>query len=451
MSRLFGTDGVRGVAITELTPELALNIGKALTAYLVAQNPNHTPCIIIGKDTRMSSDCLEAALIAGITAAGGLASTAGIVPTPAVAYLVQKHKADAGVMITASHNPAEFNGIKLFDRNGFKFPDSVEDEMELLIHSPESIPLKDGRGAGAITSLVGATLDYVNRIVGISDCSLDELKILVDCANGCAALGTAKQVFNELKADCTVINASPDGTNINDKCGSTYIESLKERVLENKFDIGIAFDGDADRMLAIDDTGAFVDGDKIIALLSAYMKQKGELKDDTAVVTVMSNLGFHSYMKANGLKTKIVSVGDRYVTEMMLAEGFSLGGEQSGHIIFGKHSTTGDGILTAVKLLNLVKTKNSKLSELVAEIPSFPQTLKNVTIATDKKNTWENNSAIVEVIKQVESEGGGKSRILVRESGTEPLLRVMLEGENQEQIEDWADRICEVARKELGA
>ncbi|MCL1789380.1 MAG: phosphoglucosamine mutase [Oscillospiraceae bacterium] len=448
MARLFGTDGVRGVAITELTCEIAMNIGKALVTKLDKSKPR--PIIIIGKDTRRSSGILEAALIAGIASAGGDVHTIGVVPTPAVAYLVKHYKADAGIMITASHNSAEFNGIKLFNKDGFKFPDEQEDEIEKLVKSPAQIALKNSGEVGTVTNLKYANEDYIKELVRISDVKFKKIKVLIDCANGSASQ-IALKVFMDLKSDFTIINNTPDGLNINDKCGSTYIERLAERVISGKFDLGIAFDGDADRMLAVDHNGNLVDGDKIIALLSVYMKEKGELIDNTAVVTVMSNLGFHQYMSKNNIKVAVVSVGDRYVLEKMLQDNYSIGGEQSGHIIFKKHATTGDGLLSAIKLLNMLGDKGKTLSELVSKIPTFPQTLKNVTISASKKGTWESNSAVTAVIEEIKSIAGDESRILIRESGTEPLLRVMIEGKVQSEIEEWADKICLVAEQELGS
>jgi phosphoglucosamine mutase len=443
MARLFGTDGVRGVAVTQLTCELAMNIGKA-TTVLLGENPT----IIIGKDTRKSSDILEAALVAGITAAGGNAELVGIVPTPAVAYFVKKFNADAGVMITASHNSAEFNGIKLFNRDGLKFPDELEDEIQSLVEDSGAVVLKSGGDVGTITLRRNAVRNYVSKLVRLCEGVPDGLRVLVDCANGSASF-LAGEIFDEIEAEFVISNNSPDGTNINKKCGSTYIDDLAKQVVAGGFDLGIAFDGDADRMLAVDEGGNVVDGDKIIALLSVYMKEKGELTNNTAVVTVMSNLGFHQYMKANSIDTAVVQVGDRYVLEKMLQDNLSIGGEQSGHIIFKEHATTGDGLLTAIKLLNFLGYKNKPLSELAAQIPELPQTLKNVVISPAGKGKWETNAAITAAIREVEAQAGESFRLLVRESGTEPLLRVMIEGECQNQIEQWADKICDVAKREL--
>jgi phosphoglucosamine mutase len=441
MARLFGTDGVRGVAITELTCEMAMKIGMAAVAKL-----GNNPTVIIGKDTRKSSDILEAALVSGITAAGGEAVLLGVVPTPAVAFLVRKHSADAGVMITASHNSAEFNGIKLFNKEGLKLADELEDEIQLLVESPDKITLKEGGEVGSVTKMNDAVDEYVSDLLSLYT-EKTALKILIDCANG-SACSCSEKVFENI--DCTIINSSPNGLNINDRCGSTYMTELAENVLSGGFDLGIAFDGDADRMLAVDHNGVLVGGDKIIALLAGHMREKGELNSDTVVVTVMSNLGFHQYMKEHNVKVEVVQVGDRYVLEKMMKDDFSIGGEQSGHIIFKKHATTGDGILSAIKLLNMLSEKKSSLAEMVSEIPTFPQTLKNVVISPESKGKWESNGAVTATIKEVETAMNGVGRILIRESGTEPLLRVMIEGKVQEEIEAWAGKICDVAKVELG-
>ena len=457
MARLFGTDGVRGVAITELTVELAMNLGKALASYLISvqEIPEgaaaKTPYIIVGKDPRISSDIIEAALVAGMTAAGANAQLVGIVPTPAVAYFTTKYEADAGVMITASHNTAEFNGIKLFNCEGFKFPDEVEDYLEKLVASPESIPLKSGKEVGRVFEKSTAISDYCFGITQLADNrTFEGMNIIVDCANGCASLA-AGQILSVLGADCLLINNSPNGMNINDKCGSTYMEDFAKQVVEGKFDLGIAFDGDADRMLAVDERGNIIDGDKIIALIAAFMRQKGKLLSDTVVVTVMSNMGFHQYMKNNGLKVAVVPVGDRFVVEKMFEDGCSIGGEQSGHIIFKELSTTGDGLLTAVKLLVMLKDRAVPMSALVSQIPTFPQVLKNVPLSADKRGLWEQNAAITGTIEQIKAQAGANARILVRESGTEPLLRVMVEGKELAQVNAWADQICAVVQQQLGA
>jgi len=450
MSRLFGTDGVRGVAVTELTCETAMNIGRALAAFLRKKgSPDDTPAIIIGKDTRRSSDILEAALVAGILSAGADAELAGIVPTPAVAYFTKKYEASAGVMITASHNSAEFNGIKLFGGDGYKFSDAEEDEIEKAVLDPASIPLKNGRDVGRVSYRNSAVHDYTFELCGYADRKLDGLSVLIDCANGCVCV-PAMEVFANLGADCVLINNSPDGMNVNLDCGSTCIEKMSKQVVEGNFNLGISFDGDGDRMLAVDERGSVVNGDKLIGLLATYMKQKGKLAKDTAVVTIMSNMGLHRYMENNGLKTVKVPVGDRYVIEKMRAENYVIGGEQSGHIIFSDYATTGDGMITAIKLLCLLKDRAVPLSTLAAMIPVFPQVLKNAAISPAKKGQWQTNPAVKAAIDEVKAAAGLDSRILIRESGTEPLLRVMIEGQDSAKINAWADKICETAKRELG-
>jgi len=449
MAKLFGTDGVRGVAVTELTCETAMNVGRALAAFLLKKGtPNSPPEIIVGKDTRRSSDILEAALVAGITSAGADAELVGIVPTPAVAYFTKKYEADAGVMITASHNSAEFNGIKLFNGDGFKFSDAEEEEIEKTALDPASIELKNGKDVGRVSYRNSSIHDYTFELCGYADRTFDGLNVLIDCANGCACV-PASEVFANLGADCVLINSAPDGMNVNLDCGSTHIEKLSRRVVEEKFSLGIAFDGDGDRLLAVDERGNIVDGDKLIGLLAIYMKQKGKLSKDTAVVTVMSNMGLHRYMETNGLRTVKVQVGDRYVIEKMRAENYAIGGEQSGHIIFSEYATTGDGMITAIKLMCMLKDRGVPLSTLASAIPVFPQVLKNIAISPSKKGQWETNPAVKAVIDQIKAAAGFDSRVLIRESGTEPLLRVMIEGQDNAKINDWANKICEVAQREL--
>ncbi|MDR0223400.1 MAG: phosphoglucosamine mutase [Oscillospiraceae bacterium] len=449
MDRLFGTDGARGVAVTELTCETVMNIGRAFAAVLLkGETVNSPPAVIIGKDTRISSDIMEAAFVAGLTSAGADAVLVEIVPTPAVAYFVRKYEADGGVMISASHNPIEFNGIKLFNKEGLKLSDALEDEIEALVKAPGSIALKSGGQVGRVSSRRSAISDYNFDLQRIAHKTLDGIKVLVDCANGCAGVPAA-EVFANLGADCALVNNSPNGMNINLNCGSTNMEEFSRKVVENRFNVGLAFDGDADRCLAVDEQGNIVDGDKIIALLSLFMKQRGKLAKDTAVVTVMSNLGFHRFMKSNGLNTVQVQVGDRNVIEKMLEEGYSIGGEQSGHIIFTEHATTGDGMITAIKLLCMLKERATPLSALAAAIPVFPQVLKNVAIAPGKKGTWETNPQITAAINEITAIAGSDARVLVRESGTEPFLRIMIEGGDITEITQWADKIRAAAEKEL--
>ena len=456
MGRLFGTDGARGVAITELTCELAMNIGRAAAIVLTKhKSAGRKAKILIGKDTRISSDILEAALLAGIMSVGAEAVTLGVVPTPAVAYLVKREKADAGVMISASHNSVEYNGIKLFAGTGFKLPDEVENEIEaLILDEPEKIQLTNGCGVGRVSSKPDAADIYVEHLVSVcgGKRSSEKIKILVDCANGSAS-ATAPSLFEKLSGKLGIrfdlINVDPDGTNINDGCGSTHIEDLADKVTGGSYSAAIAFDGDADRCLCLDGNGKLVDGDKLIAIISDSMKKAGTLKNDTAVVTVMSNLGFHTYMKNHGIATVCTSVGDRYVLEEMLKNGYNIGGEQSGHIIFLDHATTGDGELTAVKLLTMLSECGRPLSDFTGEFENYPQLLLNVKITDDKKGLWDKNDAILAAIKEAQTALGDNGRILVRESGTEPLVRVMIEGKDASLVEQYTNSIADTVTAEL--
>lgn len=441
MGRLFGTDGARGVAITELTCELAMQIGRA-AAMVLAGECGHTPKIIIGKDTRISGDVLEAALAAGICSVGANAHILGVVPTPAVAMLVKKYGADAGVMISASHNSVEFNGIKLFSGSGFKLPDKTEQEIEaLILDTPEKMQLKDGCDIGRMVFEKNAVNDYVDYIKSAVAGDMSGIKAVIDCANGSAS-ATAHQIFEGIGAQCEFISCEPDGTNINENCGSTHLGNLQKAVKERGADIGIAFDGDADRCLAVDENGEIIDGDKLLAIFSRYMKDCGKLKNDTCVVTVMSNIGFFKFAESENVNAKITAVGDRYVLEEMLKNGYNLGGEQSGHIIMLDHANTGDGELTGVKLLEIMAAAGKKASELAACMESYPQVLVNVKITADKKGMWSKTEAVTEAIAKVEQALGADGRILVRESGTEPLVRVMLEGKNTEEITAFANEVA---------
>lgn len=442
MGRLFGTDGARGVAITELSCEIAMNIGRAAATVLTKEN-KHRSQILIGKDTRLSSDVLEAALAAGICSVGADVILLGVVPTPAVALLVKQYGADAGIMISASHNSFEDNGIKIFSKNGFKLPDEVEEEIETLIfEKSEEIKIADGSLVGRITKRENAATDYSSHIVNAVDGDLWGLKIAVDCSNGSSS-ATARHIFDGLNAECTYISDTPNGININDNCGSTHTEQLQKLVREGDFDLGFAFDGDADRCIAVDHTGEIVDGDKIVAILAMYLKEQGKLKKDTAVVTVMSNLGFHSYMKEKNLKTVCTKVGDRYVLEEMLNSGYNLGGEQSGHVIMLDYATTGDGQLTATQLANVIKNKKVKLSAILSEFTDFPQVLLKVTASAKMKQEWKQNKDIMAVIEKAEKQLSDNGRVLVRESGTEPVIRIMLEGKSMDEITKLADEIAQ--------
>ncbi len=450
MGRLFGTDGARGIAITELTCELAMKIGRAAAVVLAKRGTKKNKArILIGKDTRISSDILESALIAGITSVGADVELLGVVPTPAVAYLVKYYEADAGVMISASHNSVEYNGIKLFSSTGFKLPDEVENEIEaLVLDTPEKINLVNGKDVGRIRTLYGAVSEYNEHIQSTVTGRFQGLLVAIDCANGSAS-ATAESLFYKFGADVIYINKDPNGLNINDECGSTHMNSLIELVKQRGCDVGFAFDGDADRCLAVDEKGNIVDGDKLIAILSRYMKEKGTLKNNTAVVTVMSNLGFHQFMKNNNINTECTKVGDRYVLEKMLEGDYNIGGEQSGHIILLDHCTTGDGQLTATQVMELLSKCKLPLSKLVEEIPDFPQLLINVKITEDKKGKWDKSAEILKVIEQAEITLGADGRILVRESGTEPLVRVMIEGKNSSDVTYWTEKIADEIRKQL--
>lgn len=449
MGRIFGTDGARGVAITELTCETAMNIGRA-AAIVLTKRTKHKPTIFIGKDTRISSDVLEAALAAGICSVGANVQILGVVPTPAVAALVQQKKADAGVMISASHNSFEFNGIKLFSSTGYKLSDDIEEEIEeLILDKPLEMKLVSDGEVGKITYYRDAQTDYIRYIMKCIKGNLTGLRIALDCANGSAS-ATAKRLFEGLGASVYVINASPNGVNINDNCGSTHINNLMQFVVDKKCHAGLAFDGDADRCLAVDENGELVDGDKLIAICAKAYKEKGKLKKDTAVVTVMSNLGFKYFAKDNDIKMQTTKVGDRYVLEKMLEGGYNLGGEQSGHIIFLDEANTGDGQLSGAKVLEILAESGKKMSELASVMEHFPQVMINVKISPRDKEVWKNDSQITDLIEQYESELGDSGRILVRESGTEPLIRVMLEGRDFSQINKFAVDIADKIRERTG-
>ncbi|MGN0665093.1 MAG: phosphoglucosamine mutase [Huintestinicola sp.] len=448
MGRLFGTDGARGVAVTELTCETAMQIGRAAAAVLCRKTGRKAK-ILIGKDTRISSDIMEAALTAGFLSVGADVVSLGVVPTPAVAYLVKNRKADAGVMISASHNSMEFNGIKLFSGTGFKLSDDIEEEIEaLVLDTPEKLTesLKDGGEVGRHSADTEAVWDYIRHILSTGSNDLSGLRIAVDCANGSAS-ATAEKLFEGLGAKVYLINCEPDGVNINEKCGSTNMDGLIEFVKEHKCDAGIAFDGDADRCLAVDGNGIIVDGDKLIAIFAKDMMERGVLADNAAVVTVMTNMGFTVFAKNSGIKKITTKVGDRYILEQMLASGYNLGGEQSGHIIFRDYATTGDGQLTAIQLLSVMKRSGKSLAELAGIMERYPQVMINVKIAAKWKESWKNIPEIEELIETKEKALGDNGRILVRESGTEPLIRVMIEGKQFDVINDMAVELADVIRK----
>lgn len=449
MGRLFGTDGVRGIANTELSAELAYKLGQA-GAYVLTGETKHTPRILVGMDTRISSDMLEAALVAGICSVGAEAISLGVIPTPAVAYLTRLYGADAGVVISASHNPCEFNGIKYFNSSGYKLSDAIEEKVEaIILDNSEELPRPIGKNIGRRTVQDTAQRDYITFLKNTVNQEFNGLKIAIDCANG-AAYKVAPTVLAELGANISVINNYPDGININKDCGSTHIEHLQRFVPECGADVGLAFDGDADRVLAVDEKGNMIDGDRIMAIIGLDLKKKGKLSKDTIVATVMSNLGLDILARREGLNIVKTKVGDRYVLEEMLENGYTLGGEQSGHVIFLEHNTTGDGLLTALQLLTILKASGSKLSELASVMQVLPQVLKNARVANGKKYKYLEDELIAAMCDSLEKEFQGEGRVLIRPSGTEPLVRVMIEGKDQEYITAKADELVRVIEERLG-
>lgn len=449
MGRLFGTDGVRGVANESLTPELALQIGRAAAMVLLRESKSSKPTILIGKDTRASGDMLEAALTAGFTSVGCNVLSVGVVPTPAVAYLVCKYECEAGVMISASHNPCEYNGIKIFQKTGYKLDDAIEEEIEaIVLDNAEEIPVLTGGAVGNRLYCKTAVRDYVEHIVSTTDVRFDGLSIALDCANGSASV-CAKEIFTSLGAKCLMLSDTPDGVNINDNCGSTHPEELMKFVKDAGLDLGLAFDGDADRMLAVDENGELVDGDQVIAICAKRMKDEGKLAKNTAVVTVMSNMGFFKFCKQNDIECAKTAVGDRYVLEKMLKDGYNIGGEQSGHVIFLDYATTGDGELSGVQLTETMVKSGKKLSELAQIMRVYPQVLINVKVTPEGKQKYNNDEYIISAVQQAEMELSGEGRVLVRVSGTEPLVRVMLEGSDIEQITKLGNCIADVVRERL--
>ncbi len=431
MARLFGTDGVRGIANRDLSCELAFQIGM-VGAYVLT-NEVHSPRILVGMDTRKSGPMLGAAITAGICSMGGDVIDVGVMPTPAMAYLVRLYEADAAVMISASHNPMEYNGIKWFDGNGFKLSDEIEDRIEKIIVSGEKIPHPEGRDIGRIIPAPRARREYCDYLVSKSAGRFDGLKVVVDCANG-AVSNLAKEVFESLGAEVVATSNEPDGININDQCGSTHPERLQQVVVRTGADIGFAFDGDADRLISCDEHGNIVDGDQAMGILALSMKAHGTLKKDTLVITVMSNLGLKKRMETAGVHISETKVGDRYVLENMLAEGYCLGGEQSGHVILLDHNTTGDGMMTAISLLNVVAESLKPLSKLADEIPKFPQVLVNVILDNGIKAEAAKDTELAKRQAEVEVLLNGDGRVLIRVSGTEPMIRIMLEGRDEEKI-----------------
>ena len=449
MGRLFGTDGARGIANKELTCELAMNIGRAAAMVLTEQS-DKKPVVIIGKDTRLSSDMLEGAIIAGLCSVGADVITLGVVPTPAVALLVRNYNADAGIMISASHNPYEFNGIKIFSSNGFKLPDTLENEIEeIVLDNVKQYDKAYMEKLGKVTISEAGLDDYINHVIGTVPERPEGLRVAFDCSNGSASR-TAEAIFSGLGIECHMMNAQPDGVNINKNCGSTHIEALAEYVKENKLDCGIAFDGDADRCLAIDENGELVDGDFIIAMCALDLKERGMLKNNTAVGTILTNMGFNKFCEKNQINFEATKVGDRYVLDSMVKNGYSIGGEQSGHVIFLDYCTTGDGQTTAAQILSLMKRKNKKLSEAANVMKRYPQVMVNVKISPQGKKKVGSDSDIQAKVSEVENLLEGHGRIVVRESGTEPLVRVMLEGTDYDEINRLANETAEVVKRKLG-
>ena len=450
MARMFGTDGVRGEANLELTPELAYRLGRAAALYF-GKGGTEKPQILIGRDTRISGPMFISALAAGVCSAGGHAVIAGVIPTPAIAYLAKKHKMAAGIVVSASHNPFGDNGIKFFGGDGYKLPDEAEDEIEKIvrrIEAEDEFYRPSGALVGSLKYRKELLQEYIDYVLSTTDVRLGGMKIVLDCANG-AAYEAMPAILRTLGAELTVIHDAPDGVNINDDCGSTHLESLVRKVKEVGADIGIAHDGDADRCLCVDEKGDVIDGDRMLVLCGLALKEKGALPNDTIVTTVMANIGFHKAVKAAGCRIEVTKVGDRYVLEEMRAHGYALGGEQSGHIIFGDLATTGDGLITALQVLSVLKKSGGPASKLTAMMKSYPQLLVNVTVKT--KEGWEENAAICAAIAAEEKLLGDNGRILVRPSGTEPLIRVMAEGPEQGQLEEICRRIADVVRAELGA
>ena len=449
MGRIFGTDGVRGIANSELTAQLAFKLGQA-GAKVLTKNCSGAPKILVGKDTRASGDMLEASLNAGFCTMGAQVYCVGVLPTPAVAYLIRKYNMDAGVVISASHNPMEYNGIKFFSSEGYKLSDELEAEIEEYVLDGKDLgELPVGKDVGRVHTKRSGMQDYVDYIRSTVDGDFSNLKIALDCANG-ASFECAKLLFDSLGAKAEYICNTPDGCNINDGCGSTHTQKLSEYVKNGGFDLGLAFDGDADRLLAVDENGTLVDGDKIMAICALELKKQGKLKRDTVVATVMSNLGFFNALKANGIKYEQTTVGDRYVLENMLANGYCIGGEQSGHIIFLDYNTTGDGLMTAVRLTSALRDSGKKMSDLASVVEILPQVLVNARIKNENKNTYMENKEIAEAIRKIEEKFAGNGRVLIRPSGTEPLVRVMLEGKDKSEIKEEATALAKMIEERLG-
>ncbi len=448
MGRLFGTDGVRGVANKELTPELAFNLGKAGTHVL--KKDNERPVVVIGKDTRISGDMLESALTAGILAVGGNVIRAGVIPTPAIAYLAKYYKADAGIVISASHNTFEYNGIKFFNGEGYKLDDDIEEEIEDIIISSIDV------NSHITGELIGRCLDasedaaelYAAHLLETVDFRLDGIKVALDCANG-ASYRIAPKVYEALGAEVIVTGNEPNGININDGCGSTHPEKLSVLVQKTGAQVGLAFDGDADRLIVVDEKGNVIDGDRVIAICARMLKEQGRLAENKATVTVMSNIGFHKAMEESGIDVDVTGVGDRYVLEQMLKSGCVIGGEQSGHIIFREYTTTGDGILSSLQFMEAVLASGRKISEMASEIQIFPQVLVNARVKNENKKKYSNDPQIAAAIEEIEKKMEGNGRVLIRPSGTEPLVRVMIEGDDEVVLDQLARGLADLIEEKF--
>ncbi|HEL1615728.1 TPA: phosphoglucosamine mutase [Streptococcus suis] len=448
MGKYFGTDGVRGEANVELTPELAFKLGR-FGGYVLSQHETDVPRVFVARDTRISGQMLEAALIAGLLSVGIHVYKLGVLATPGVAHLVKTEKASAGVMISASHNPAQDNGIKFFAGDGFKLDDALEAEIEALLDAEEdTLPRPSAQGLGDVVEYPEGLRKYQQFLVSTGT-DLDGMKVALDTANGAAAT-SARQIFVDLGADLTVMAEKPDGLNINEGVGSTHPEKLQELVKETGSQIGLAFDGDSDRLIAVDENGDLVDGDRIMYIVGKYLADRGLLAKNTIVTTVMSNLGFHKALDREGIEKAVTAVGDRYVVEEMRKEGYNVGGEQSGHVILMDYNTTGDGQLTAVQLTKIMKETGKKLSELAAEVTIYPQKLVNIRVENSMKDKAMEVPAIAAIIEKMEAEMAGNGRILVRPSGTEPLLRVMAEAPTDAEVDYYVDTISDVVRAEIG-
>lgn len=448
MGKYFGTDGVRGEANVELTPELAFKLGR-FGGYVLSQHETDVPRVFVARDTRISGQMLESALVAGLLSVGIHVYKLGVLATPGVAHLVKAEKASAGVMISASHNPAQDNGIKFFAGDGFKLDDALEAEIEALLDAEEdTLPRPSAQGLGDVVEYPEGLRKYQQFLVSTGT-ELEGMKVVLDTANGAAAT-SARQIFADLGADLTVMAENPDGLNINEAVGSTHPEKLQELVKETGSQIGLAFDGDSDRLIAVDENGDLVDGDRIMYIIGKYLADRGLLAKNTIVTTVMSNLGFHKALDREGIEKAVTAVGDRYVVEEMRKEGYNIGGEQSGHVILMDYNTTGDGQLTAVQLTKIMKETGKTLSELAAEVTIYPQKLVNIRVENSMKDKSMEVPAIAAIIEKMEAEMAGNGRILVRPSGTEPLLRVMAEAPTDAEVDYYVDTIADVVRAEIG-